>query len=835
MIKFSELIIDRHGVVDSELSTLLESYSTGRYEVVNQLIELLNNLVNNANINNRGYHDNDDISICAIAIIDSKYRLGCYQECLDLIDNYCLNNYYHCRKVLPELLRGWCFLVLSKHGQAESIARKFLQSKEYHDNPEVIASFLFLLGKTCYALKKYNDAKQHYNDALALYRYAGSSTHSCTVLTALGLIEKEVGRLSKSIEYYDKAYSLVDFNKYSDRAADITLNKAISLLKHGRIEDALVAVNSLSKNQLLPPLMMVKHLIIKARIQLHCNFIEESYNTIISALPIFSMNQYLREEVLCLETCGDIEVQRTNYNIAEMYYSRAEQIAKLIDNSSDLVGGILLRYTSLYNAVGNYPQALVAGKQAQVILERVNIGFELGSLFRALSISYLGLNNFPVAYKYVLKSIARYVNHEAMLELASSHLTAADICCNWHNYYQQYTNSDEAYASLVIESYNMVAFDNRTLYEASWYHALEAHSLYSLYGSKDDLNKVEIVLDRIRSMSNVSSMKTIGLASFSTVSNPVTLMSYSQPMKSLLSAIEIAIGSEEPVLLTGETGTGKELVARIIHEQGTKSRAPFIPVNCAAIPEQLFEREFFGNVKGAYTGADVSIPGVAEQADGGTLFLDEIGEMPLLLQAKLLRILQDGTYHRLGDPQMRTVDLRIIAATNADINKMVNDKSFRPDFYYRLKTLEIHMPPLRERPEDIEPLMALFIQKILGDKFSPRDIFSKELMSLYYKYPWPGNVRELESITRRLALYAKFNEKVTVEMLPKHMQQYINKKPQSQSVLHLSAYLENAERERILQSLVSSGGNRSDAARLLGISRKVMYGKMKRLGIKFPI
>jgi transcriptional regulator with PAS, ATPase and Fis domain len=356
-----------------------------------------------------------------------------------------------------------------------------------------------------------------------------------------------------------------------------------------------------------------------------------------------------------------------------------------------------------------------------------------------------------------------------------------------------------------------------------------------MYGNKFDLNTVEAEFEIMESMQADKIHKTSIVTISSTNYNDTVLVSYSNSMKSLLSIIEIAAYSDEPVLITGETGTGKELIARIIHERGGRRGAPFVPVNCAAIPEQLFEREFFGNVKGAYTGAETSVHGLSEHADGGTLFLDEIGEMPPLLQAKLLRLLQDGSYHRLGDPVLRRVNIRVIAATNADINAMILSKQFRQDCYYRLKTLEINIPPLRDRKEDIEPLASLFIHKMLGSHYCPRDIFDEEVCELYYKYPWPGNVRELESITRRLALFTKYNPKATIKMLPKDMRQYSNKRMSVGGALSLNAYLESAEKDRILQALISSGGNRTSAAHNLGISRKALYAKMKRLHLEFPL
>ena len=836
MHKSNELHIQDEIVINGELINLLELYSRGKYsEILSPLNDLLASLISEVNNNNINYKCNNDISVCAIAIVDSMYRLGKYQECLNTIQQYSDAKYIPSNRALPELLRGWCYLVLSHHGRAEEIARNFLKSNLYCNDPEVVASFLFLLGKSQYVLNKYNEARQHYADSLALYRYAGNIEHSCAVLCALGLIEKEIGSLSKSIEYYNLANSHAINSIYKDRAADICLNKSIALLKHGNTDLAYDALAKILSQPSLPILTVAKSAIVHARILIARHSFDEAVKIAHSALPMLSDNKFLREEVICLETCGDIELKRSNYSTAQMYYDRAEQIAKSISNSSDLVGGILMRMASLQIAQANYAEGLEIGKKSLSILEHVGIRYELGVLYRIISESYMGLLNFQAAYKYSLKSIAILLNHEAMCELAASYFVAATICYEWHCYYQITSPMDTALAELVIESYNMIAFDNRTLYEAAWNNALEAHSIYSIYGNKRDLTNIETLFNNIKKLRHVEPQIEAISIKGSVYYNNSSFVSFSNSMKSLLSLIEISASTSEPVLITGETGTGKELVARIIHDRSERGGAPFVPVNCAAIPEHLFEREFFGNVKGAFTGADTSVAGLSEQADGGTLFLDEIGEMPLMLQAKLLRVLQDGSYHRLGDPALRRVNIRIIAATNADINTMVMEHKFRPDCYYRLKTIEIHIPPLRERREDIEPLTTLFISKMLGDHYSPRDMFDDELRSIYYNYSWPGNVRELESITKRLALFAKHRGRASIDMLPKYMQQFAAKRANTKGVLKLDTYIKNAEIERIMQALISSGGSRTIAASNLGISRKALYSKMKRLQLEFPL
>jgi len=819
---------------DARLRMLLQQYSCGEYEItVNELMLLLNDLVITANLNQYSYFRNDDISLCAVSIIDCKYRLGAYRECLDLIQNYSNNFYYSEKYVLPELLKGWCYLVLSQHGHAEKIARAHLQSNYYSNSPEITASFLFLLGKSKFMLKKFIDARQHYSDSLALFRYAGDADHACVVLCALGLLEKEVGQLTKSIEYYDKAYELVDRAKYKDRANDILLNKSIALYKIGKYDAALSVINN-SNLLNIPPLLVAKISIIRARIYLAINTLNSANEEIRVALSLLECGSYAREESVCLETCGDIACVSNNAATAAMYYNRAEQIARTIDDSADLLGGIMMRQARLCNKSGEYGSGLELCKKSLVLLNTANSCHDLGVTLRTMAESYLGLQNYQLSFKCIIKSISVLQSHQSMRELAESQLTAAGICVEWHKYYQESESTDSALAALVVDSYNNIAFDNKTLYEAAWNHALEAHTLYSLYCNADNCTSLSAIFEAVKSLRRVNNTKSL-TNSIAVSTSDLAIVSYSRPMKSVLAVVDIAACTDEPILITGETGTGKEMIARLIHEHSTRSMAPFVPVNCAAIPEQLFEREFFGNVKGAYTGAESSVGGLSEQADGGTLFLDEIGEMPQILQAKLLRLLQDGSFHRLGDPALKNTNIRFIAATNADIASMVAANQFRPDFYYRLTALELYVPPLRDRREDIEPLATLFIQQALGEHYMLRDIVDDEIYDILHQYPWPGNVRELESITKRLALFTKHNMNISVDMLPSQMQLYAKSKRKYCGSLHLDSYLENAERERIMQSLISSGGNRTLASYHLGISRKALYAKMKRMNIKFPI
>lgn len=305
----------------------------------------------------------------------------------------------------------------------------------------------------------------------------------------------------------------------------------------------------------------------------------------------------------------------------------------------------------------------------------------------------------------------------------------------------------------------------------------------------------------------------------------------SHAMSRALAMIDMVAPAAEPVLIVGETGTGKELAARRIHRRSDRAAGAFVAVNCSAVPDSMFEREFFGHRRGAFTGADESSPGFCQRADGGTLFLDEIGDMSPALQVKLLRLLQEGTFQMLGDPVERSVDLRIVAATNADLGARMKEGSFRSDLYYRLQILTIELPPLRERPEDLEPLMRQFIGSALGRDVEPADLFDPAALRALKNYPWPGNVRELEGVTRRVAIMCGGGGRAAVDMLPERIARWSEKPGAARGSLDLGRHLDAAERCRIEHALLLCDGNRSHASRLLGISRNTLYKKLDRHGL----
>ena len=306
------------------------------------------------------------------------------------------------------------------------------------------------------------------------------------------------------------------------------------------------------------------------------------------------------------------------------------------------------------------------------------------------------------------------------------------------------------------------------------------------------------------------------------------IVSRTPEMERIFKLLPLVAESASTVLITGASGTGKELIARAIHNHGPRRDRPFVAMNCAAVPDGLVESELFGYKKGAFTDARRDKPGRIAQAEGGTLFLDEIGDLPLSIQVKLLRFLQDHRYEPLGGLSSVGADVRIITATNHDLGTLIRDGRFRDDLYYRLNIMQIDLPPLSRRREDIPLLVRHFIGRFRADTQKPIERLSQDALAALMHYPWPGNVRELENAVEHAFVLCQGAE-IGIEHLPRH----ILSEPEDllPGTGRNTARLDSMEKEAILLALEHNAGNRTRAARELGIHRTTLTRKLKRLGL----
>lgn len=337
-----------------------------------------------------------------------------------------------------------------------------------------------------------------------------------------------------------------------------------------------------------------------------------------------------------------------------------------------------------------------------------------------------------------------------------------------------------------------------------------------------DLQELNAKLQELEESVHIEEEAAEVAASMQQSELPLNIIGNSPPMKQLLSQLKRIAPTPWTVLISGDTGTGKGLLAKLLHELSPRKEEPLIDVNCAAIPENLFESELFGHVKGAFTGAEKSKKGRFEQAHKGTLFLDEIGDLPVPLQAKILHALQENIISRVGSEENIRVDVRLIAATNRNLSQLVEQGNFREDLYYRLNVLNLELPALSERREDIPALLDHFLNRYSSGNMQ----FSEQALNTLVKYNFPGNVRELEHLVQRVSVLGRKNI-IDKQDLPEEVRFY-----SASSQGKLKKRLEAVEKEMISSALKRNSGNQSQAASELGISERVIRYKLLKYNIK---
>jgi len=336
----------------------------------------------------------------------------------------------------------------------------------------------------------------------------------------------------------------------------------------------------------------------------------------------------------------------------------------------------------------------------------------------------------------------------------------------------------------------------------------------------------ELLINVINEAINKYSLYSQDVLSTQLQHNFPEIIGKSKAMEEIFYIMEMVSETNANVLITGETGTGKELVARAIHRKSTRSSKPFIIVDCTTIPENLIESELFGHEKGAFTGATDKKIGLMEFADGGTVFLDEVGELPMSLQKKFLRFLQEKEFQRIGGTSRIKVDVRIISATNRNLEKDVKENIFREDLYWRLNVVRINLPSLKERKDDIPLLVNHFLKKFAKENNKPIPQLEPEVMDALISYDWPGNVRELANVIER-AIVLSSSGIISMKYLPKRIQEKTGWAIPAENSFNLI----ELEKSIILKALNSTGWNQTKAAEILGISRKQLRTKMKHLGL----
>lgn len=356
---------------------------------------------------------------------------------------------------------------------------------------------------------------------------------------------------------------------------------------------------------------------------------------------------------------------------------------------------------------------------------------------------------------------------------------------------------------------------------------------YDYISKPIDLDELELLIQRLRERRQLLSENKILREQLREKYSFEGIIAESAAMQHVLSTVSRVADTQAPILIRGESGTGKEVIAKVLHFNSSRSSKPFIAVNCAALNENLLESELFGHEKGAFTGADRQHKGRFEAANGGTIFLDEIGDISPATQVKLLRVLQEHQIQRVGGTETIDIDVRVIAATNKNLEEAIHNKTFREDLFYRLNVITIEIPPLRKRREDIRPLLEHFLAKFSKDHKRKKLNFSKEAWETLLRYDFPGNVRELENIVQRAVILSR-SELITTDDLPRALlsKEQTGTSRQSSSALSLDEQVEQLEKDLIFEALRIHNNNQSKAAQSLGLSERNLRYRLKKWGVK---
>jgi transcriptional regulator with AAA-type ATPase domain/tetratricopeptide (TPR) repeat protein len=696
------------------------------------------------------------------------------------------------------------------------------------DAPEYQHSLIpekLLIEGACYLyLNNMERAEESLETALGLATHHSDARMRARVLIMLGLVAQVRGLHEAAAVYFERAKDLCSATAdyYGEAAA--ALDMGILQSRRGRFSNA---ERNIERARAI--FERIEWRLGVCRCILALGNISKCRGEYVSAIRsyreagrIASSSGYARENALAAEFIGDVHYERGRYSSAEKSYRDALHIAGQIAPEGDIVVEITRRMGELSLAKEDVDAALVLLRKGLRLSQKLGDKLEKGVILKAMGRAALmrgardrGIGLFISALRTL---------HEAGcdFELGKTHLAFAELLidngkmpCGEPAGNQCPTEGvlDEAWRSAVEASHLFGGMDIE-----SWKAAAE-HCIKRVVARRRERFHVDPVLQGGRRIVKIDfSPDFVHAQGFVAVS--------ASTLK-LCEQSRFAAEFERPVLITGETGTGKECVARMIHLSSRRARRPFVALNCAAVPDHLFESEFFGHKKGCFTGALTDRVGFFEEANGGTLLLDEIGELTPLQQVKLLRVLQEGKIRRVGENTEHPVDVRIISATNQDLEEKLGKATFREDFFYRINAEHIHVPALRERQEDIIPLISYFHWAKNGN--GPR-VVRIELAALQclQRHSWPGNIRELFAVLDRVRHIAN-GDVITFDMLPERMRAQC--RASRAPTMRRGSEPASDLGQRLRKALESCEGNKSAAARRLGISRGTLYKELRRSGL----
>jgi two-component system NtrC family response regulator len=718
--------------------------------------------------------------------------------------------------MLPEddpeavLVELWIKWAEGHYAEVVAETQRFIEiySAELHP---LLGEFLFIRGNANSRLGRLQEALEDCGTAYSFFKVLQKMEQQAEVCNVTGRILLELARYAEALRWFHESLDINQALELPRRAGDNCLNIGIAYYKEGDSTEALRFLNRAiaASDTTDSPHLLCRAKIALANVYRMQHHFEDARANLLAAYTLATDRRLPREECLALEFLGDVLRDEGKPQEARRYYARGMAIAQRIAPEGDLVMELKRRDGECLLLMDQPEASLPVLHAARAQAAQLGDPFEESVIQRCLAQALAKLSRWEAARQHIGEALARLASIHARYEEAITYLSGARICLA-----QAQSQGHKRFPRQLMEDAlaQAVAADRRFQRLGLDFWSQQARQvLAELVRRQWGPNKGESTAVR-------------GTPELSAETDS-EVIAVSAQMRAALQQCEIYARFDEAILITGDTGTGKDLLARRIHDLSPRRVRPFVAVNCAAIPATLFEREFFGHRRGAYSGADKDSPGFVAQAEGGTLFLDEIGELPWELQAKLLRLLQDGSYVRLGDPQEYKANVRLIAATNADLDSLVAEGGFRQDLSYRLKALQIALAPLRERSDDILPLLNHFLSKFSGRPVSVWDFFDEQSVLTLRRYRWPGNVRELIMVARRAQISKEAEGRTNVLLGSGAEVQQLSGRAVSQA-------MGNSSRERLLRVLDETSGNKAEAARQLGVARQTLYRWLKRHGIE---
>jgi len=796
-----------------------------------------------------------------LSLIESLLQKGDFKQALADIREL------ESRRVIDEFsteageLSYLCAFALDKLGRPKQALTKAKKAYEILRNTEKnqrLAQVHQLMGRIYAKLGDLKNAEIQFTDTASTYRRIKDQKGIAETYNELARICFIRSEFSRAIEYINDALDFCHQTNDQKMTAHLHGNLGSILILKDQWEEAEKnLLLSLQANEVLhDEFNICKSLLSLGNLSCLLRKFQSAEEYLKRALNLISENNFLRELAIYHEYQGSLELARGELGLAQKHFQEAIHIGEQIGPRGAIISQAYRLLAELQTERGEFEKALISCERSLLASKGIGERLEEAIVYRTLGRLY-SQNGHSAEVKENFAQATRMLEEIGVkFELAKTYLDMGK--CESFGFWEKMKFLGRAedlvsqldspyYLALVHAAFAQLLFQNDKLTETQGF-LTKAKCIFEQLDEKAELELISALEKKIEANHPVSQAVSVNSSTSPMDPNSdfpfADIITQDGATQKILENVQQVKDLDITILLEGETGTGKDLLAKAIHYTSNRKDHKFVVVNCAALPETLFESELFGHKRGAFTGAVADKKGLLDEAIGGTLYLDEITEVPSSIQVKLLRAIEEKEIVRIGEVKPRKIDFRVIAATNRDLDELVQEGKFRSDLFYRLNGIRFELPPLRERKEDISLLVEHFLKKYSASKMKQHShpeghdppwavpVLDPKIMELFLNYDWPGNVRELENEVKRLLISAGGEEKISFALLAGTLEKFANGK--SYQPTSLLTRLAKYEKEQIEKALAKSNGVKAKAARLLNIDEALLRYKIKKYTIILP-